>query len=503
MKIAIYIMSLIILYLGMIIYNSAKWAINNFSFESFDEIIYTITSPLAGTGNNMILTFFKENFIIPLIIIIGIIIIHYIFKKFSLNVKIVAFGKKIYFDLFYLKIYKFLYLIPIFIFVYSFRYFGKNLYFFDYLKYQFQESSFIEDNYVFPKKVKMTFPDKKRNLIYIYLESMESTYMDIKNGGGYEVNYIPQLTKIANNNISFSNTDAFGGAYTAGATGWTIGAMVAHSSGLPLKSPFSGNLLYNYYEQILPGAYTLGEILHDNGYNNYIMFGSDATFAGRDIYYKNHGQYKIYDYYTAIEDGVIDDDYFVFWGYEDEKLFSYAKRELKKISKNKEPFNFTLLTVDTHAMDGYTSDFCKNEYDNKYLNSIACSSYQVNNFISWIKKQDFYKDTTIVLVGDHLSMNNYSFNNLPAHYNRTVYNAFINTNVKPINEKERIFSTMDFFPTTLASLGVYIDGDRLGLGTNLFSDKHTLLEEYNYSYVNTELNKNSRFYDNCFINKDC
>ena len=216
-----------------------------------------------------------------------------------------------------------------------------------------------------------------------------------------------------------------------------------------------------------------------------------------------YGQYKIYDYYTAIEDGVIDDDYFVFWGYEDEKLFSYAKRELKKISKNKEPFNFTLLTVDTHAMDGYTSDFCKNEYDNKYLNSIACSSYQVNNFISWIKKQDFYKDTTIVLVGDHLSMNNYSFNNLPAHYNRTVYNAFINTNVKPINEKERIFSTMDFFPTTLASLGVYIDGDRLGLGTNLFSDKHTLLEEYNYSYVNTELNKNSRFYNNCFINNDC
>lgn len=50
---------------------------------------------------------------------------------------------------------------------------------------------------------------------------------------------------------------------------------------------------------------------------------------------------------------------------------------------------------------------------------------------------------------------------------------------------------------------VYIDGGRLGLGTNLFSDKHTLLEEYNYSYVNTELNKNSRFYNNCFINNDC
>ena len=35
---------------------------------------------------------------------------------------------------------------------------------------------------------------------------------------------------------------------------------------------------------------------------------------------------------------------------------------------------------------------------------------------------------------------------------------------------------MDMFPTTLASLGAVIDGDRLGLGTNLFSDKPTLAE---------------------------
>ena len=52
------------------------------------------------------------------------------------------------------------------------------------------------------------------------------------------------------------------------------------------------------------------------------------------------------------------------------------------------------------------------------------------------------------------------------------------------------------FPTTLASLGVEIEGNRLGLGTNLFSDRKTIIEEKGYSYVFNELNKRSTFYNN-------
>ena len=33
------------------------------------------------------------------------------------------------------------------------------------------------------------------------------------------------------------------------------------------------------------------------------------------------------------------------------------------------------------------------------------------------------------------------------------------------------------FPTILASMGVIIEGDRLGLGTNLFSGTPTIMEE--------------------------
>jgi phosphoglycerol transferase len=43
---------------------------------------------------------------------------------------------------------------------------------------------------------------------------------------------------------------------------------------------------------------------------------------------------------------------------------------------------------------------------------------------------------------------------------------------------------MDMFPTTLAALGVEIEGDKLGIGVNLFSDKQTLAEKYGIETLN-------------------
>ena len=54
---------------------------------------------------------------------------------------------------------------------------------------------------------------------------------------------------------------------------------------------------------------------------------------------------------------------------------------------------------------------------------------------------------------------------------------------------------MDLYPTTLAALGVNIEGNRLALGTNLFSDEETLIEKYGLEYINNELMKTSKFYD--------
>lgn len=79
---------------------------------------------------------------------------------------------------------------------------------------------------------------------------------------------------------------------------------------------------------------------------------------------------------------------------------------------------------------------------------------------------------------------------------RTVYNCFINTRFAKtdIKEKNRDFWMADLFPTILSALGVDIEGDQLGLGVNLFSNRKTLAEKLGIEELSMELDKNSMFY---------
>ena len=239
---------------------------------------------------------------------------------------------------------------------------------------------------------------------------------------------------------------------------------------------------------IFPASDTFTTDLHSMG--QYIQ-------EGRRNLFEQHGNYEIMDYYWAIDEGKIDKDYHVWWGYEDLKIFDYAEEELLKISKKDEPFNFTLLTADTHFTDGYMDDSCEIKFDNKYANAFYCADSKLGKFVSWIKKQDFYDDTVIVIVGDHLVCQEGLYKN--DETNRYVYNVIINSDVKTDNNKNRQVSHFDMMPTTLAAMGATIEGERLGLGVNLFSDKKTLIERFGIDYVNEELLKKSVYYNDKII----
>lgn len=278
-----------------------------------------------------------------------------------------------------------------------------------------------------------------------------------------------------------------------GAT-WTMGAMFGQTSGLPLNISIDGNAM-DTQEKFFPEIITIGDILESAGYTQTLMMGSDATFGGRRNYFSQHGNYNIKDYNYAIEQGWIPEDYKVWWGYEDQKLFTYAKKELQELASGDQPFNLTLLTVDTHFEDGYPCKICSDTYgDNQYANVMACSSRQVSEFVKWIQQQDFYSNTTIVVTGDHLTMDSDFCDGVDDNYKRKVYTVYINADATSVSAK-REYTTYDNFPTTLAALGVQIEGDRLGLGTNLFSSIQTLVERYGYETEQKELQKKSDLID--------
>ena len=371
-----------------------------------------------------------------------------------------------------------------------------------YLFHQNADSKLYNAAYADPDKTKITFPKDKRNLIYIMLESMETSYLSKELGGAMEENLIPELYDLAKENLCFSNTnEKVGGYYTTKGATWTIGSMVAQTAGIPLKTPTEDvNKYGSSGEDFLPGVTTLTNILHNAGYTQALMVGSDVSFGGREAYYTQHQIDQIYDIYTARNDGIIPGNYFVWWGMEDLHLFEYAKQKITDLAANPEPFAFTMLTVDTHHVGGYQCALCQESKSGEtYDQSISCSSRQVADFVQWIQAQDFYENTTIIIVGDHESMDNGYFSRMADDdYQRLLYNCFINVSATPKKVTNRQFAAVDLFPTTLAAIGCTIEGDRLGLGTNLFSNVMTLTERMGYENFSNELAKASSYYEENF-----
>lgn len=486
---------IVCLLIGIALSISIDWLYNSFNELKLEEIIFQLKVPIEGADTTLVYEYLNTCLwkIILSTIILSIILIYPNAKDIKLKEKIniQTSNKK--------KTAVITIMLSLFILLISINKVVKATDIKEYISNQMNNSKFIENEYVDPKTAKIEFPEKKKNLIYIYLESMESTYYSQEDGELSKQNLIPELSKLAKENISFSNTDKLGGAYALYGATWTVGAMTAQSAGIPLKIGIEQNSL-DQYSKFLDGAYTIGQVLEDNGYKNYILMGSEAGYAGRKNFYQQHGNYEIYDVNTAEEEGKINER--VWWGFNDSILFEMAKEKLKTISKQDEPFNFTMLTVDTHFQDGYLCEDCDNKFDEQYKNVIACSSKKVAEFVKWVQEQDFYEDTTIVISGDHLSMQKDFFEiDENSEYEKTVINLFINSFSNTDNTKNRQFSTMDLYPTTLAALGVKIEGERLGLGTNLFSNEKTLLEKYGKEYVDGELRKTSKFYNsNILIN---
>lgn len=495
------ILSVLLIITADLVYNIAVYIKDNFPDQEVEEMIFYLGNGVGGASSDVIVTAAKQ--ILPpflLILVVLLIPITRIMKRDNfLEMKIRK--KPFRIHLFPLKRLRIVYaLIVMTVSLFSvYKILGID----DYVSRMNNASTFIEDHYVSGENVSLDFPDDKKNLIVLYLESMENSFMSKDKGGGWESNVIPELTDIAENNINFSHTEKIGGAVPAPGTDWTAASLVATTSGLPLKIPIDQNK-YNSSDSFLKGAHTLGDVLKDEGYQLSAMFGSDASFGGRESYYKSHGDYDVFDVSTAVKQGKMDKEDKVWWGFDDSHLFKWAKEEIDSLASSDQPFQFSFLTANTHFANGYLEEGAGNEYDSQYENVYSYSSKQVMQFVNWLKEQEYYEDTTLVIIGDHLSMQGggYFPSHLESGYKRTIYNAFVNASADPVQTKNRDYSTLDFYPSILSAMGVTIEGDRLGLGTDLFSGKKTLLEEYSQENVFEELKQKSNFYNTRFLQDD-
>lgn len=350
-----------------------------------------------------------------------------------------------------------------------------------------EESKFFQENYKEPSNV--IAPKKKLNLVLIYVESLENGFSDSKLMGK---DLLESLNNATAKDYRFNNYEQTTG------TGWTIAGIVSSQCGIPLKSTtiFDGNTQGEMFKSFLPGAKCLGDILFENGYKNVFLGGASLYFAGKGKFLAQHGYSELYGKEEWSRIGESD---FNEWGLYDDKLFRHAKSKLDVLEKSKKPFNLTLLTLDTHFPDGFYSSTCTSRGVKDYKGIVSCTADQIADFLSYMKRKGYLKNTVVVILGDHLAMHVPVYEDLETSKHRTIFNRFITPNSLVKNRDDLYhFSS---FPTILYSLGFKFDQNRLGLGVSGFGsvDEGYEIPKMDQSSFSDLLSKSSARYRELWV----
>ncbi len=468
---------------------AAHWTWRKFDDISVDQIVYHIVFPLDGVDPSFYYSFARNVMIGPAV---SLVIGYLIYRCLAAKPFFFAIPKRRVFA------------------VLAFLTLGVTAFSVGYIEYRFgavaycekmvsfldkDESTYIRDNYAPVAADDITFPNGKNNLLFLVLESAEGNFTD---ASVYGDNLLPKLEKIADENLSFTRqVETYG-------TSWSAAGLCSLFLGVPYVVPgMKETTLINETKQFLPGASSLLGLLEQNGYDITFLCGTDVKFGGRDLLINTHCRK------ARLEDmAVLAERYPSLpvpkgrWGYPDQVIYDEIKKKVAAWADDDTPQALVVTTVNTHH-PGY-----KDPGSRVVFNDLRDAFIEMDDlageFVEWFSTQPAAKNTTVVILGDHLlPADEVGAVELPPKRERFVYNAILNSRVKPEQPPEtRMFATIDFCPTILESLGAVLPGHRLGLGTSLFSKDQTLVERDGVVQYEKEIARFSPMYNSLIYGSD-
>lgn len=242
---------------------------------------------------------------------------------------------------------------------------------------------------------------RRPNIVWIYAESLERTYLDDTVFPGL----MPQLSQLVRQGLDFRDIASPEGG------GWTIAGLVTSQCGLPLTAARGDENSLGRMREFLPGAHCLGDFLQGQGYRNLFLGGADSGFAAKGRFLRQHGFDEVRDLAHYRKAGIAP-AHFSNWGLHDDVLLEDAFDTFLRLSAAGTPFMLNALTMDTHHPAGHLPVACRDvRYESALgdiglLHAIKCSDMLISRLVERIRASPYADDTLIVLASDHLAMPN-------------------------------------------------------------------------------------------------
>ncbi|WP_225437421.1 sulfatase-like hydrolase/transferase [Arthrobacter sedimenti] len=333
----------------------------------------------------------------------------------------------------------------------------------------------LGDYYVEPT---VTSDEHKRNLVLIYLESGEATLEDDQLFEKDAFAPLKDATRAADGWQHVEDLQQYQGG------GWTMAGLVGTQCGVPLKgadtaggSSASSNDLGGGADTYLGGATCLGDVLEDHGYTSAFLGGANASFAAKDVFLSTHGYSEEKDLSDWRAAGDPEESFRSDWGLSDERLMSHARDEIDRLHAEAkatgEPFNLSLLTLDTHE-PVHVYDYCDVDTENVVTSVYSCSMTQVAGFVDYMKDKGYLEDTAVVITGDHvkhMSAGDAFHEQLDDHENRTVFNRIWVPGGDTSGGLRPRVDQLNLYPTILEAAGLTLQDSEAGLGVSAFASE--------------------------------
>lgn len=329
-------------------------------------------------------------------------------------------------------------------------------------------------------------PSHKKNMVLIYLESLERSYGQIPE---YEKFYNP-IQVLADSAIEYDNF-----VETKGAN-YTIAGIVATHCGIPLlpnglQSVFLRRSVDVALTNFLPSVRCFSDQLSDDGYILSYMNGASLDKFSKRTFLQEHGYSRLFD--KANLSVVQKESRSNVWGLNDAVLFEKARSEFDILSKGNEPFIQTLLTLSTHGPDAFLSNDCPPEpnLSSQVPRAIECTGELLTDFVDYIRASDVADDTVIVILSDHLAFHNSVQLQLDG-VGDLRRNLFLVLNNGAAKKMSRQITSFDVYPILLETLGYQLKNGRANLGVAISSDDQNLVEELGVETMNEVFTGNQK-----------
>lgn len=297
--------------------------------------------------------------------------------------------------------------------------------------------------------------EEPRNLIFIVAESLPYVVL--------EKNYTPEVTPTLYKIIQDSNVNFFA-CFAQVTAGVSSDAQFIYNTGLlPLKSQ---SVALSYPENDYP---SIAKALN---YKSTEIIGEPKQIWNHDKTTKSYGYNRLIDDVASF--GVMNADSLIFL------------EAARQIEKSQQPFFFFISTMSMHGpyteervspkID--TKELASSPFEQEYLQRLNHFDRQLETFLGFLKDNDIYDNSVIIIIGDHPIIDSY----VPAALRDNRVPLIILNSQLGKASKSEIYQ-IDVFPTILDIFGVkytYQGCNYGGQGTSVFSDKVTSISDEDY-----------------------